>query len=114
MPRLSFDIFRRLLRPRLSLRAMMLAVLIIGGGFGWYIASARRQAETVAMIERAGGFVMYDWVQHDGVWHENSDGPLVPEWLIDRFGQDFFFNVTWVTVNGPEDRPSRRAGLAEG
>ncbi len=83
---------------------MMLAVLVFGGGFGWSVASARRQTETVAMIKRLGGFVMYDWAQHDGVWYENTAEPPYPDWLIDRVGMDFLCNVTCVGILSPEDR----------
>ena len=45
---------------RLSVRALMVLVLITGGGLGWVIHRARVQREAVAAILRAGGSVMYE------------------------------------------------------
>ena len=41
-------------RLRLSVRAMLLLVLLIGGGLGWLIRGARIQREAVAEIKRKG------------------------------------------------------------
>ena len=44
----------------LSLRALMVLVLILGGGLGWIAHRARVQREAVAAIEKAGGKVDYN------------------------------------------------------
>ena len=48
--------------PRVSVRALMILVLLVGGGFGWTVhqCTARIQREAVAAIEQAGGYVFYD------------------------------------------------------
>jgi Leucine-rich repeat (LRR) protein len=75
---------------------MMLAVLVIGGGLGWYIAKAKRQAETVAAIRRIGGEVNYDWEYRNGESLGTNAKPLWPDWLIDTIGPDYLSNVTAV------------------
>jgi hypothetical protein len=49
---------------RLSVRGMMVLVLVIGIGSGWLargIRSAQIQRDAVVAIQKAGGFVLYDW-----------------------------------------------------
>ena len=41
--------------------ALMVVVLITGGGFGWLMYRARIQRDAVAAIRRAGGLTYYDW-----------------------------------------------------
>jgi hypothetical protein len=48
-------------RLRLSVRALMVVVLITGGGLGWLMYRARVQRDAVAAIRRAGGLTYYDW-----------------------------------------------------
>jgi hypothetical protein len=98
-PRASF--FRRLLRPRLSLRVMMLAVLVVGSGLGWYVAQARRQAETVEAIKRLGGDVLYDWEFRDCEFAPGSGNPPWPDWALRRIGPDYFANVTRIGLSVP-------------
>jgi internalin A len=80
----------------LSLRVLMVLVLLLGGGMGWYAYRARVQREVVAAIEAAGGKVYYDWE-----W--NGDKPALPtaksrwpKWLVDRAGPDYLGNVAAV------------------
>ncbi len=46
---------------RMSLRMLMLLVLILGGGLGWLVNSARVQREAIRAIEQAGGKTFYGW-----------------------------------------------------
>ena len=49
--------------PRVSVRALMILVLLVGGGFGWAVQTVRTrrvQGEAVAAIERVGGYVFYE------------------------------------------------------
>ncbi|WP_435006063.1 hypothetical protein P12x_003734 [Tundrisphaera lichenicola] len=46
---------------RLSVRAMMALVLIVGGGLGWTMHRARLQREAVHAIMREHGYVRYNW-----------------------------------------------------
>jgi len=94
MPTLLERVRRRLLRPRLSLRATMIVVLIVGGGFGWIVHRARSQTEAVAEIERSGGHVRYDWQRH----YSRSENRVIPDrpipgWLMRNLGPDYFSDV---------------------
>lgn len=70
-------------RPRLSLRGLMLLVLVVGGGLGYFDLRARAQRDAVAAVERAGGQVRYDLEADD-------DGKPTPwaRWRIALFGID--------------------------
>jgi hypothetical protein len=48
-------------RPRLSVRALMAIVLVVGGGSGWLAYRIRVQRDAVRAVERAGGAVRYRW-----------------------------------------------------
>jgi len=66
---------------------------------GWIIHRAEVQRATVAAIERAGGEVLFDWE-----WQWKQGRPVRtgttrwPDWLVDRIGVDYLFNVTFVTL----------------
>jgi Leucine rich repeat len=83
--------WRRFLR--FSVRGLIVLVLVVGGGLGWLVRSARVQREAVAAITEAGGLVQYDWE-----WREGSDvprgKPRAPTWLVNLIGVDFFGHVT--------------------
>jgi hypothetical protein len=90
---------RQRLRPRLSLRALMVVVLIIGGWLGWIVHRARVQREVVLAIKQAGGRVFYD---------SESDVDTVPKrtiwaprWLVESLGIDQFSSVSAVWFNKP-------------
>ncbi len=88
---------------RLSLRALIVLVLLIGGGLGWMVHRARVQREAVAAIERAGDKGWYDWEWSDG--HPNPSGqPRWPKWLVDRIGVDYFGHVSAVFTRRASDR----------
>jgi hypothetical protein len=53
-------------RIRLSVRALMILIMIVGGGLGRIVHRARVQRDIVAAIDRAGGSVDYDWEWTDG------------------------------------------------
>ncbi|QDV38837.1 leucine-rich repeat domain-containing protein [Tautonia plasticadhaerens] len=105
--------WRRLV-PRLSVRMLLVLVLVIGGGLGWVVHSARVQREAVEAIRRAGGSVQYDWqVEAERAALKNGMGgmgggflvlpdaePPWPRWLVDRLGVDFFGSVVEVDVIG--------------
>ncbi len=46
---------------RLSVRALLVLVMFIGGGLGWRFHQARVQGEATAAIARNGGRVGYNW-----------------------------------------------------
>jgi hypothetical protein len=77
---------------------MLVAVLLVGAWLGWLVRSARIQREAVAVIQRAGGDVAYDWVP-------NKDGKAVlrgsrwaPKWLVDRIGIEYFGYIRAITL----------------
>jgi len=79
---------------RISVRAVLLLVLLIGGLLGWMVRAARIQRDAVAAIEGAGGHILYDWEWENG--YPKNDGPWAPEWLVDRLGIDYFGSVVHV------------------
>jgi len=82
-------------RFRFRLRALMIAVLILGGGLGWIVHRAQIQKEAVAAIEKAGGSILYDWQYKNGRPFP-SGKPRWPNWLVDRLGVDYFGNAVFV------------------
>jgi hypothetical protein len=91
----------RLARPwwrylRLSVRGLIVLVLVIGGGLGWIVHSAKVQRDAVAAIRTTGATVLYDWESTDGqplLWSQ----PWAPQWLVDSLGVDYFGHVTYVS-----------------
>ncbi len=103
--------WRQRLRFRLSVRALMVLVLVLGGWLGWVVHRARVQREVVATIVRAGGRVWYDdvWYDEVEVIVDATDGTVLgpkrkswpPPWLVDSLGIDYFFSVVQVGFNKP-------------
>jgi hypothetical protein len=84
-------------RIRFSLRALMIAVLVLGVGLGWVVYRAQIQRNAVAAIERAGGSVLYDWHYKNG--RPDSRGKSRwPKRLVDQLGPDYFGSVVFVFV----------------
>ena len=86
-------------RPRLSVRTLMLAVLVIGGVLGLMLHRARVQHEAVIAIQKAGGSVCYHW-QRTGMYM--ITGPNAPTWwdsFMARLGPDMLGRVVWVGFN---------------
>jgi hypothetical protein len=90
---------KRRFRAVLSIRALILLVMLIGGGLGWMAHSARVQREAVAIIEQSGGNVQYDYDYRLGQrWFAS------PQWLIDAVGIDYLDTVvTVMTAAGDEE-----------
>jgi hypothetical protein len=62
----------RVPRMRLSVRALLILVLILGSGFGWVAYRVRVQRDAVAAIKRAGGSVEYDYL-----WAQYWSAPMI-------------------------------------
>ncbi|MGO9916410.1 MAG: hypothetical protein ACLQIB_17155 [Isosphaeraceae bacterium] len=88
-------------RFRLSLRALMVFVLVIGGWLGWVVCRAKVQREAVGAITRAGGAVGYS----------GDDAPRWRQWLVDLFGRDYFETVISAEVD-LKDAPGADALMA--
>jgi internalin A len=104
----------------MSLRALMIVVLILGGWLGWLVRGARIQHEAVAAVERGGGSVKYDWEWRGFQFGPNGrrmsaraqrSGPPWPNWLVARLGPDFFADVKEVRL-GPKDPDIAMAQVA--
>ncbi len=49
----------RRLRVRISIRTLLVLVLLVGGGLGWIVNSARIQRLAVESIRKNSGLVVY-------------------------------------------------------
>lgn len=90
---------RRLVR--LSVRALMAVVLVVGGGLGWMAERARVQRDAASAIVRAGGSVSYSW---NGQALNVARGRTMPSWLqplVRVFGIDYFATIE--TVDLPDN-----------
>jgi len=87
---------------RFSVRGLVALVVLIGGGLGWLVRSARDQRDAVAAIQKARGRVSYEWQWNDGRSTPNGE-PLWPRWLVNRVGVDFFGHVSSVELGHGTD-----------
>ena len=116
-PSKAIELLRK--RLRLSLGAMMLIVLGIGGVLGWVVHRAHVQRDAVAAIttlrRNTRGSVYYDWQFVAGQsakspgpkWISEALGkfdgnakPRGPKWMRDAFGPDLFDTVVKVHIEG--------------
>ena len=105
-------------RLRLSVRALIVLVLIVGGWLGWLVRGARIQREAVTAIRRAGGWVYYDRQRRGDLQYDPFAEPGGPRWLVDRVGVDYFSSPVYVTfvMQRPDDgimAPIARLGRIE-
>jgi hypothetical protein len=95
-----------------SLRALLVFVLLASVGMSWLavkLERARRQKEAVEAIEKAAGWVVYDY-QSENL----SAEPPVPRWKRLLLGKDFFFDVVWaelITTGFGDDEAAHLRGL---
>jgi hypothetical protein len=76
-------------RLRVSVRELIVLIVLIGGCLGWVVRRARIQRELTAVVERAGGFVRYDWQFENGRFYPDG-APSRRRWMRDAFGFDYF------------------------
>jgi hypothetical protein len=88
----------------MSLRALIILVLVLGGGFGWVAHRAQTQRKAVAAIKRAGGTVAYDWTWKNGMYDPIGSRSPWPNWLLDHVGPDYFHSVKFVSAGGQPRR----------
>ena len=79
-----------------SVRALLLAVILIAVFLGVQVNRARTQARAVAEVKAYGGFVHYDYEYVNGAYKSGCQ-PWAPSWLRAAIGDDFF--RTAVEVN---------------
>lgn len=84
---------------RLSVRALLALVLIIGGGLSYLVHRARVQRDAVAAIRGAGGEVYYDWGWADGQPIPDATSHW-PQWLVRAVGPDFLDAAVAVEMVG--------------
>ena len=93
---------RRMLPLRMSVRALMMIVLILGGMLAWVVHLAHAQRDAVAAIRSAGGQATYDWQLKrlpNGVARLDPKArPWAPSWLLEHLGPDYFGHVEDVTL----------------
>jgi len=82
---------------RFSMRGLIVLVLVIGGGLGWIVRSARDQFAAVKAIQAAGGNVSYEWEWKDGRPIRNG-APWWPKRLSDRIGVEYLCSVARVDI----------------
>jgi internalin A len=85
-------------RLRISVRAMMILVLVLGAALAWLERRASVQREAVAAIQKSGGRVRYEWERKNDNPVPNGR-PGWPSWLVDRVGIDYFGNVVFVELS---------------
>jgi hypothetical protein len=83
----------RQVRIRISVRALMGLVLVIGLGLGWYIHLVREQHSAVQAILERGGTVEYDY-KYDATGNRRlrKARSWSPAWLQNAVGGDDFFH----------------------
>ncbi len=87
-------------RFQFSLRALLVALTLVGVWLGIAVAPAQRQRRAVKAIEAVGGSVEYDWQRTEG----GSDPfPNGPTWLRRLIGDDYFQSVECVYLLGSAD-----------
>ena len=91
-----------LLRPRFTLRQLLLALAVVCIGLGWWTQRARQQQRIVAAIQKTYGTVTYIFEPQPTpkMYHRRSP---VPQWLVERLGEDFFHSVVRAHVRGDVD-----------
>jgi hypothetical protein len=92
----------RKLRLRMSVRALMICVVMVGVVLGCVVYPARVQRDAVIAIRSGGGHVTYDWQIKrlpSGIAKFDPTGrPNAPKWLLDYLGHDFFGHVEELVV----------------
>ena len=82
---------------RFSVRGLIVLILAIGGGTGWWLREVRVQRDAVDNHPKSqwmGGVRLgMEWRETDPQWKASG-----PAWLVDRLGVDWFTSVTVVDL----------------
>jgi hypothetical protein len=81
---------------RLSVRAMLALVVVVGLWFGWLARSAKIQRDAVAAVEGFDCQATYYWGSMQ--WIDSRAEPWWPRWLEDLIGIDCLDRVVGVDV----------------
>ena len=90
-------------RFRLSVRALMALVLVVAVVLGWKVNRARNQRLAVAAIRAKGGRVSYDFAYGADLKTLPMWEPAAPKWLRKALGDEYFQEVTMVTLLSRSD-----------
>src|SRR3954464_5464217 len=83
---------------RITVQALMILVLVLGGGLGWLVNRANCQRDAAATIERQGGNAVYDWQLPTMQWgragrrvptKKPNAPPAWKQWVAARLGPDY-------------------------
>lgn len=105
----------KLIKPRFGLRSLLLLMTVIAVWIGIHSHNTAAQRKAVEAIHEYGGWVRYDYQFPSGSYNPTDfDGkamPIVPAFLIQTFGIDFFQSVVQVSCNYSEDSGTRLINL---
>ena len=86
------------------LRSLFLLTFLVAIACSWLavrMEPARKQREAVEAIEKAGGYIRYDYQQFPGIHFSTPKQPSGPVWLRKLTGPDFFDKVVDVDFHDP-------------
>src|SRR5262245_27543001 len=96
---------------RFRLRTLLVVVTLVSIWLGYHVHRTNVQKQSVAAIRQYGGWVRYDFQFPSGDYsYSGFDAKarsIVPLWLIDRLGIDFFHDVVQVNLNYSDDSGKR-------
>jgi len=90
-------------RFRFSLRTLLVVVVLLSVGLGWFafkMRQAERQRKAVEAIIEAGGWVTYDCDLYEDLGYMQRPVSPAPAWLTRLVGDDFFLDVGDVYLSG--------------
>jgi hypothetical protein len=104
---------RRRWRLKLSLRLAMVSVIVIAVGLAWFAHAVREQRWAKDLILRHNGLFFYEYEPQTVSRYTRRT--WVPAWLRGMIGEDYFHDVTWVRIEGPQfgDSELRRLGVLD-
>jgi hypothetical protein len=87
----------RKLPRRVSVRALMIFILLLGGVLGWVVHLAQVQRDAITAIRTGGGRVTYDWqlkrLPNGNSRFDPKGRPKAAKWLLEYLGPDYFGHV---------------------
>jgi hypothetical protein len=88
---------------RFTTKTLLVVIAVIALFLGWRTRLAFKQRRAVAAVQRAGGYVQYDYHLSDTRTTDITEKrPATPDFLVRWLGVDFFSRVVEVTVMGKD------------
>jgi hypothetical protein len=100
-------------RLRVSLRALLLVIAVVGLCLGWYANKVYRQRTTAAFIKANGGVVAYDWFlayNQSSAFGARMREPPGPGWLRRVIGDGLFQEIELISLSNV-DHPRHHDSL---